>query len=85
MKEVNSSRSNLISSDDENENIDGKPVGGCRRIILTGGNKINLSKNFLQRSARRVTISSNKLKLKVHFNILLKQDIVICVCVWPVD
>lgn len=25
MKEVNSSRSNLISSDDENENIDGKP------------------------------------------------------------
>ena len=49
MKEVVSSRSNLISSDDENENIDGKPVGGCRRIILTGGNKINLSKNFLQR------------------------------------
>ena len=45
MKEVNSSRSNLISSDDENENIDGKPVGGCRRI-LTGGNKINLSTKF---------------------------------------
>lgn len=46
MKEVNLSRSNFISLDDENENIDGKLVGGCRRIILIGGNKINLFKNF---------------------------------------
>lgn len=33
MKEVNSSTSNLISSDEENENIDGKQVGGFSGIL----------------------------------------------------
>ena len=53
MNEVNLSTSNLISSDEENENIDGKEVGGCVRIISNDGDEIlNLFANFFQKWTR---------------------------------